>query len=71
MNPKYIEVMEQNGLVFSGKYPNKNLMEIIELPEHRYFIAAQFHPEFKSRLENPAPLFVGLVKYALERQIEG
>lgn len=71
MNPKYIEIMEQNGLVFSGKYPNRNLMEIIELPEHRYFIGSQFHPEFKSRLENPAPLFVGLVKHALEKQIDG
>ncbi|MFH0860228.1 MAG: CTP synthase (glutamine hydrolyzing) [Candidatus Altiarchaeota archaeon] len=71
MNPKYIEVLEQKGMVFSGKYPNRNLMEIIELPKHRYFIASQFHPEFKSRLENPAPLFVGLVRSALERQTEG
>jgi CTP synthase len=71
VNPQYIEVLEDNGLVFSGKYPNKNLMEICELTNHRYFIACQFHPEFKSRLENPAPLFAGLVRAAVQHQIKG
>lgn len=68
VNPKYIDVLESNGLKFSGKYPEKNLMEILELPEnvHPYFVASQFHPEFKSRLEKPAPLFVGLVKAAID-----
>ncbi len=68
VNPKYIEILESNGLKFSGKCPEKNLMEILELPEkvHPYFVACQFHPEFKSRLERPAPLFVGLVKSAID-----
>lgn len=70
VNPKYIPLLEENGMVFSGKYPNRNLMEILELKDHKYFIASQFHPEFKSRLENPAPLFVGLVRAAVERQFE-
>ncbi len=71
VNPKYIETLTENGFVFSGKYPNKNLMEMVELPKHRYFIGSQFHPEFKSRLEKPAPLFVGLVRAAINRQVAG
>jgi CTP synthase len=71
VNPKYIETLTEYGLVFSGKYPNKNLMEIAELPKHRFFIGCQFHPEFKSRLEKPAPLFAGLVRAALDKQIAG
>ena len=68
INPNYIRILEENGLVLSGIYPKRNLIEIIELPEHPFFIASQFHPEFKSRLEKPAPLFVGLVKAALKRK---
>jgi CTP synthase len=68
VNPKYIKVLEENGLKFSGRYPDKELMEIAELPSHPYFIACQFHPEFKSRIEKPAPLFEGLVKAALKRK---
>jgi len=70
VNPKYISLLEKNGLVFSGVYPDRNLVEILELPDHGYFIASQFHPEFKSRLENPAPLFYGLVEAALKKQQE-
>ncbi len=68
VNPRYIKILEENGLVFSGKYPDRDLMEILELPSHPYFIASQFHPEFKSRIEKPAPLFIGLVKAALRRK---
>jgi len=68
VNPSYIKILEENGLKFSGRYPGKDLMEIVELPGHPYFIASQFHPEFKSRIERPAPLFVGLVKAALRRK---
>ncbi len=68
VNPKYIEILEKNGLVFSGIYQKRNLMEIVELPSHPFFIACQFHPEFKSRLEKPAPLFCGLVGAALEEK---
>ncbi len=67
VNPKYIKILEECGLRFSGRYPGKELMEIVELPSHPYFIASQFHPEFKSRIEKPAPLFEGLIKAALRR----
>ena len=49
--------LENAGLVVSGTTPDERLVEIIELPEHPFFVASQFHPEFKSRPERPAPLF--------------
>jgi CTP synthase len=66
VNPKYIERFKRAGLIFSGKSQDRKRMEILELKEHPYFIASQFHPEFKSRLTAPAPLFLGLVKAAKE-----
>lgn len=69
VNPEYIEFLESKGLKFSGKSPDGNLMEIVELKNHPYFIACQFHPEYQSRLEDPAPLFVGLVYMALRRKL--
>lgn len=67
-NNKYKELFEQKaGVVFSGIQLAKNLMEIIEIPAHPYFIAAQFHPEFKSRPNAPHPLFTGLVRASLDR----
>ncbi len=68
VNPDYIERLEKTGLVFSGKNPDAPLMEMLELPTHPFFVGTQAHPEFKSTLENPAPLFVGLVQAALKRQ---
>ncbi len=65
VNNKYRDILAGGGLVFSGLSPDKNLVEIIELPGHEYFVASQFHPEFKSRPENPHPLFKGLVEAAL------
>jgi len=66
VNNKYIELLEKNGLVFSGKSPKGNLMEFLELPKHRYFIATQAHPCFKSKPTSPSPIFSGLIKAALE-----
>lgn len=66
VNNKYRELLREKGLVFSGLSPDKTLVEIIELQNHRYFVASQFHPEFKSRPENPHPLFKGLVQAALK-----
>ncbi|MDY6774574.1 MAG: CTP synthase [Halobacteria archaeon] len=68
VNPEYIDVLEENGLVFSGR--SNSRMEILELPqdEHPYFVGTQFHPEFKSRPGKPSPVFVGLVEAALERK---
>ncbi len=64
VNNKYREILEKQGLVISGTSPNGSLVEIIELPKLDWFVACQFHPEFKSRPENPHPLFMGLIKAA-------
>ncbi len=68
VNTKYHEVLEENGMFFSGMSPNGKLAEFMELPDHTYFIGTQAHPELKSKLEEPAPLFYGLVESALERR---
>ena len=59
------QAIEKAGLKVSGTSPDGKLVEIVELPEHPYFIAGQFHPEFKSRPIAPHPLFDGLVAAAL------
>ena len=64
-NNDYRERLEEAGLTVSGTSPDGNLVEIVELKNHPYFIAGQFHPELKSRPNKPAPLFVGLVKACL------
>ena len=65
-NNSYKEEMEKAGLICSGTSPDGTLVEIVEIKDHPYFIASQFHPEFKSRPDRPAPLFVGLVKAAMK-----
>ncbi len=59
--------LEAAGLVMSGTSPDERLVEIVELPEHPFYVASQFHPEFKSRPERPAPLFREFVGAALVR----
>ncbi len=59
--------LEECGLCFSGTSPQGDLVEIVELPDHPFFIAGQFHPEFKSRPNRPHPLFKGWIAAALER----
>ncbi|MBW2970975.1 CTP synthase (glutamine hydrolyzing) [Candidatus Woesearchaeota archaeon] len=61
VNPLYHAILQSNGLVFSGMSPNRRLVEFIELPKHKFFVGTQGHPELKSRLERPAPLFYGFV----------
>ena len=63
-NNEYKEKLEKVGLICSGTSPDGRLVEIIEYKQHPYFIASQFHPEFKSRPNKPQPLFVGLIKSA-------
>lgn len=63
-NDAYIKPLEEKGLVFSGRNPQTGLVEIIENPANDFFIAGQFHPELTSKLTEPNPLFVSLVKYA-------
>ncbi len=65
-NNKYRKLLESKGLVFSGIYPKKNLVEIIELKNHPYFIAVQFHPEFKSKPDKAHPLFKEFIRAALK-----
>ena len=71
VNNKYRDVLSEKGLVFSGLSPDGQLVEMIELPQNEWFVAAQFHPEYKSRPEEPHPLFLGFVNAAskLEQQI--
>jgi len=62
VNPRYVEKLENGGLVFSGRSPDGVLMEFMEIPNHPYFVGTQAHPEFKSRPMKPSPLFDGLIK---------
>ena len=65
-NNIYLTEFEKAGMKAVGKNPDNNLVEIIEIPSHPYFVGVQFHPELKSTVDNPHPLFVGLVKAALD-----
>jgi CTP synthase len=66
VNNSFREKLQEAGLVFGGVSPDNRLVEMIELSSHPFFIASQFHPELKSRPDNPHPLFVGLVEAALK-----
>ena len=63
-NNDYKAQMEQAGLIASGTSPDETLVEMVEIKDHPFFIAGQFHPEFKSRPDKPAPLFVAFVNAA-------
>jgi len=65
VNPEYHSIITENGMVFSGASRDGRLVEFIELPGLKYFVATQAHPELKSRMEKPAPLFFGFVKACL------
>ena len=69
-NNDYREVIEKKGLICSGVSPDNELVEMVEIKEHPYFVACQFHPEFKSRPNRPAPLFRELVRAAKEKNSE-
>jgi CTP synthase len=64
LNNKYLDALQQGGLKASGTNPETNLVEIVEIPGHPFFIGVQYHPELKSTVENPHPLFVHFVKAA-------
>ncbi|MEA3359003.1 MAG: CTP synthase, partial [Thermodesulfobacteriota bacterium] len=66
VNPEYHKLLTDNGLVFSGMSKDGRLVEFIELPHLKYFVATQAHPELKSRLTKPSPLFYGFVKACLK-----
>jgi CTP synthase len=67
VNNLFRERLVEAGLVVSGTYEEGRLVEMVELPDHPWFVASQFHPEFKSRPTRPAPLFDGFVAAALDR----
>jgi CTP synthase len=64
-NNKYLDQFEQAGMKAAGVNPDTKLVEIVEIPSHRWFVGVQFHPEYKSRVEEPHPLFVDFVKACL------
>ena len=68
LNNDYREMLESAGLVISGTTTDGRLVDTIEYPKCDWFVACQYHPEFKSRPETPHPLFVGLVKTALKKK---
>jgi CTP synthase len=65
-NNEYLQQFEQAGMIASGKNPESGLVEIIELPDHPFFIGVQYHPELKSTVENPQPIFVHFIRAAKE-----
>ena len=67
-NSDYLSAFEQAGMFSTGRNPDTKLVEIVEIPEHPFFIGVQFHPEYKSTPENPQPLFVAFVKAAMQRK---
>ncbi|NDE46177.1 MAG: CTP synthase, partial [Betaproteobacteria bacterium] len=67
-NNAYLEGYEALGMKASGINPDSHLVEIIEIPDHPFFIGGQFHPELKSTVEKPHPLFVGFIAAALRKQ---
>jgi len=70
INPDYVPELEKAGLVFSGNNPDGSIMQVMELPDHPYFLGCQFHPELTSKLEAPAPLFRELIQAAFRRERE-
>ncbi len=68
VNPAYHGALQEHGMVISGASPDGALVEMVEIPAHPYFVACQFHPEFKSRPLAPHPLFAAFVGAAVERQ---
>ncbi len=67
-NPEYKETLQNKGLLISGTSPDGRLVEMIEHPDHPWFVGCQFHPEFKSRPWSPHPLFAGFIAASLSRR---
>ena len=68
VNNEYRDILAQHGMIFCGTSPNDSIVEMIELPDHPWFVACQFHPEFKSRPNRPHPLFMGLMHAAVAKK---
>jgi CTP synthase len=61
-NNEYLKEYEKEGMIATGINPDNNLVEIIEIPKHKWFVGVQFHPEYQSTVINPHPLFVDFVR---------
>ena len=68
VNPSYLAKLEENGLVISGRSPDRILTEMVEIADHPWFVGCQFHPEFKSRPLEPHPLFASYIKAVVENK---
>ena len=68
LNFEFMKELSQNGMIFSGKNPDTGLVEIIELSDHPWFFGVQFHPEYRSTVEEPHPVFVSFVKASLSHK---
>jgi CTP synthase len=71
LNNRYRELLTQHGMTLSGLSPNQVLVEMVEIQDHPWFVAGQFHPEFKSSPRNPHPLFKEFIKASLKKAQEG
>jgi len=67
-NNEFLEAYEENGMKATGKNPETGLVEVVEVPDHPWFVGVQFHPEYKSTVDNPHPLFVAFVNAVLENK---
>ena len=67
-NNKYLDKFEKAGMTAAGINPDKNLVEIVELKNHPWFVGVQFHPELKSTVVNPHPLFIHFIKAAIKHK---
>jgi len=67
-NSSFLEEFEKNGMIATGRNPETGLVEVVEIPEHPWFVGVQFHPEYKSTVANPHPLFTAFIKAAIENK---
>jgi CTP synthase len=68
VNQKYLPALREHGLVISGLSPDGKFVEMVELPDHPWFLGCQFHPEYRSRPVDPHPLFVSYIAAAIEEK---
>ena len=69
-NNSYLEQMEEAGMKATGKNPETGLVEVIEIKNHPWFVGVQFHPEYKSTVLNPQPLFVKFIQAAIDHKVK-
>jgi CTP synthase len=67
-NNEYLNEFETAGMIATGKNKENNLVEVVEIPTHPWFVGVQFHPEYKSTVSNPHPLFVGFINACLQNK---